>query len=977
MMNWIHKACRMPISVAACLACSLAVPAVAQAQILWANPWTYLDPVQARYGKISATATADGGAILVSGPSSSFNMQALRIDSAGAVVWNASLYGYWGSSGGLYEQEFGPTLVMEDGGAIVSLQSNTSYAYDGDITRLDSNGDIVWSRRTFTDWVARAGGDRIVYGDCDILSAAEIQTGDVIWHHSYRTGSDCGEVTGAVDGVGNVYATFEVRIGSVTTGYRLIKFLADGSIAWNVVRSATNGAAIIGTDGSALYVRSGSELMSVQTSDGTVAWTHPAVNSAVLTEDAPIEPLVISTSSVMRLDSVSGAVRWTANISVCGVGCAAPLVTSDSLVLNSIGTINRLDAQSGAVTWSVPLGDENEEGQSLRWHKFVRLAGGPLLGIAAVGSAGSPIHLQQFDFANGTMLDVIPTPMVALGAHEGVTAMDGTDVFDTAIGADALVQRIRLRRTDSVTGAVLWDNEETRLPANFNTLGYLTYAGPEGIGIGNDAVATASSWQRYGQQGPYGLALVSLHERATGAQRWSVLLWEPEQGLTYASEPKFDDAGNLYVATGTNLVCNFDSYCEHRRLYKFSGVTGQVLWMFDTGDLADEPARGGSYSQVMPPDFDVFGGDVVLSSRFPGTTHTLVRLSGSDGSPQWTSDLFWAEQFDLGFYRQDNDHIVVSSYPEFAKVDVTNAAVVWSAPFSFPPCGNTCNRYGGLVLSDGDLLTVGESDSRPRIQLSHNDGSGTSETWTLEPNDSGLRSIGQDVAQTPSGAVKIRLNRIQRYAPGRLSILAGLDTGSGTLTSQQVLSSGAIDATTDSVSKFLISMPAENRMLFRTYEVGETAPVSNGSGLLDTTITSNGDLTLVATTDNEVAAGEYLAFTLTVNYSGDQPIDGVSVNAGTYIWQGGLSDMICSTQNASNCTLDSRSGTIDATFDIQPGGTVEISGRVRIIQNFELNYFGGVVAGPIGLNESNTINNFWRTTLVPGIFANDFDSPAN
>src|SRR5690606_24732408 len=130
----------------------------------------------------------------------------------------------------------------------------------------------------------------------------------------------------------------------------------------------------------------------------------------------------------------------------------------------------------------------------------------------------------------------------------------------------------------------------------------------------------------------------------------------------------------------------------------------------------------------------------------------------------------------------------------------------------------------------------------------------------------------------------------------------------GAIGSEQVIGSRAIDPTSQDLAPSLIGMPAENRMLFGVFGVDETLPKSLGSGLMDTTITAHGDLTLSVETDQEsVDVGDSLGFRVVANYSGDLPLSGVAVQVGTSTLAS-LSELNCSAQAAANCILDDRSG---------------------------------------------------------------------
>ncbi|HMM68480.1 MAG TPA: hypothetical protein PKC03_16210, partial [Dokdonella sp.] len=90
-------------------------------------------------------------------------------------------------------------------------------------------------------------------------------------------------------------------------------------------------------------------------------------------------------------------------------------------------------------------------------------------------------------------------------------------------------------------------------------------------------------------------------------------------------------------------------------------------------------------------------------------------------------------------------------------------------------------------------------------------------------------------------------------------------------------------------------------------------------------------------------------------------------------WKGGISSVVCTPAGASNCTVDTRFGSVNATFDILPGGSLTIDGQARVVDGAETNYIGVGTYGPTSLSEPDTINNFARSKVIQSLFKNGFD----
>ncbi|WP_139225117.1 hypothetical protein [Dokdonella immobilis] len=77
--------------------------------------------------------------------------------------------------------------------------------------------------------------------------------------------------------------------------------------------------------------------------------------------------------------------------------------------------------------------------------------------------------------------------------------------------------------------------------------------------------------------------------------------------------------------------------------------------------------------------------------------------------------------------------------------------------------------------------------------------------------------------------------------------------------------------------------------------------------------------------------------------------------------------------SAANCVTDARFGGINARFDIQPGGSVAISGGLHDLKSTKRDWIGVGAYRPANLSEPNTLNNLARTAVIQNLFGNGFD----
>lgn len=86
-------------------------------------------------------------------------------------------------------------------------------------------------------------------------------------------------------------------------------------------------------------------------------------------------------------------------------------------------------------------------------------------------------------------------------------------------------------------------------------------------------------------------------------------------------------------------------------------------------------------------------------------------------------------------------------------------------------------------------------------------------------------------------------------------------------------------------------------------------------------MTAQGNLSVTLAMDRtQLQPGENVAFHLNVHYASGASHTGIRLSA-QMPWQSGIELAACS---ATSCVIDTTIGDLDATFDIAPGGHVDI-----------------------------------------------------
>ena len=944
-----------PFKFARAMAIAMASCALAQgtmASPLWQNDWNhtstpFVSSGFSFYGPTAPIAYSSDGDVLFAGVNPSpFNAQVTRLDSAGNLRWVANLDNY--SSQDYYQAN--ALIANDDGSAIVAL-GDGQYPL---IARIAPNGGLAWARKMQAVWMAMLPGGRLATRNCNRTSVLDANTGDVLWERRSAPNSNCSLDGLLVDGLGNIYsAYYQADVLHVE------KFAVDGSPSFQTTGGSTFGGqvgALVGIDDTNFYVRVGPDLRAFRQTDGSVAWTIQPGNyvSGITTKDSPSELVLVGDDSIRRLAADTGMERWSQPLTN---GHFARSVDT-SILVNAGNSLIRLNATTGAIVWSTPLPVVNGDGDPLYWQQFGGLANNRILGLATTYNVNkaAPPFVQPIDYPSGSLLALDPVPFVDQGV-QGNSKVDGTQVISVAHDPSPTGPKLRIRAVDAGTGGTQWETvDDITLGDQFFTPQFWQ---PADFTIKDDLVAVLSTLTRPGNLAPADSAFqIGLYDRTTGSKQWSAVLYEPTQTGTYTVGPDIDADGNVYVVVNIDLACG-SSTCSHTRMYKFSRQSGAILWNTD---------RAGNWLRT----FELFGNDVVLAGPLDGSNKTLARLSGVDGSELWSTTLFSGDGSYFGFYRVDPQHVIFSSEQNNAKIDVSTGAAAWTVASA--PYGCTfCSASGFITLPNGDALTALGVNSTPVVRRFHNDGSGIVEQWVLSPASPILSQSAHSPLLTPSGNIELMLRRSLLSTSISFQYIARFDPTTGTVLGQQLVTPMPLDAASASRYWYPLSWPTDGSVLATSTSIEAPSPATTGLALIDTSVLASGDLSASLTVDTSAASpGQDVGFHMTVNYTGDQPITSAHL-FGYLPWQGGISSVVCTPVSASNCSVDTRFGSVNATFDILPGGSLTIDGQARVIDGAETNYIGVGTYGPTSLSEPDTINNFARSKVIQSLFKNGFD----
>jgi hypothetical protein len=952
------------VAIGACLA--LAAPVAAgelwRSDVVVSAPPT-LDafvPAPASGKPAAAVAFADDGDVVYGAlAASTLDVEVVRVRADGSIRWHYAL----GASA--VPQTITALLADADGGATFALADPLDDDRSNRIVHVDANGQTSWSRALPAGWLARLPSGRIAsagYTHLDVLDAA---SGDVVWQRTLsRVGN--GAVGGLAIDATDLYVSSTLGDGSVRTR----KYDGGGALQWEAATPGASGGVVAAGAGK-VYVRTGPQLQALDAADGHAAWSSFAGGNGIvrLSGDAAAEPIVATAYSVSRLAAGDGSTRWSTPFA----DIRSVDVLGDALLVATSSARARLDIDSGAILWSVAYAD------------------GPRLpfgfgpgGAAQARALSRPIATapgiaraidERVDLANGAGAASVQVAAIEHGIDSASVLADDGHVLEAGASQQIDGPRLQLRAIDRASGVAPWQVDDAIAPPGGGFSASTRRARPA-IAWASGVLAVAQVIGDTGRcSGSPGWVRIATYASANGARRWASWLRDADAAFCpYVSEPVVDDAGNVFASVVTLVACQGPSLgCQRRTLYKLGASDGAVLWRHD------ESVDAGMEGLVLEPRvLALSGADVVVPGGFLDAPATALRVSGVDGSVAWSSHVFdehWPGDSldrlgDGSFVAYGGDD---TSY-SWARLDPATGVATWTSAVPWVPCyGAGCSGYGtSLVLPGDDKLVPFQRDYAPWLKRQHNDGSGLVDEWMLGAASPILSSWVRQILRDSSGQLHAYLRRGHRFT-GSVSFIAALDA-QGNLLGQQAFYPYDGDPLDAWSYPEPLAMPAPDRILARTLAARPPLPTTSGVALFDTSVTARGNLAVALDTDRmRVGADMPLTFHLRVTYTGDAPIAGVRLVA-NLPWASGITGTTCVVQSGGACSLDTRTGNVRATFDLAPGGTVDVSGSVRVLDaDRETPAITATTYGPIGLSESDTIDNFARVDLIQSLFVDGFD----
>ncbi|MET0232027.1 MAG: PQQ-binding-like beta-propeller repeat protein [Rhodanobacteraceae bacterium] len=928
----------------------------------WQSDWRFEAPPTLAHGVPSFDSTAaafaaNGDIVLAGGSYSYADFQITRVGPDGALRWSTNV----GAGRILREVSARAIIATADGGAFVAL----GVAYDvgllviePQIVRIGPLGELLWVRGIPADAIVELAPDRLVAAGCGTVTMLDATTGDALW----QVPGDCigrNRSTLAVDESGTSYAT---TVEGLTT--HVVSLTRDGVLRWDIEAPDAN---VLGLSGNPLYLQTPDALSAIDAGSGAENWTVSVRGPAVLVGASSI-PVIANadTALVQRLAPDTGLPVWSTPLS------ESALYALDEDHVLAVAGLNAdlLDVANGVAAWSVDLPASDTLGSPLGYFDFGGEASGTFVAFASgSGRAPVPPFLQRVALADGALTSVLSMPDVPQGDIGGDSAINPAGAMGgTQIGWSNGASDVRTRRLDPATGATLWERIE--MPS-FD-LGGAPSQVYSLTGLSADAIVTVAAANIFGGTASVGegAAWVGVHDLAGGALRWQTILGDADHGELRISNPEFDSSGNVLVDIGARVPCTSErgSQCGRRTLYKLSGTDGHVVWQ--------------SIEDVVAPGIYVVGSTLVLDGDdpillgplFDGSNSPALRfVDGSTGVLRWTSSVFARD--DLAAVIPAPDGVLVASQGEgWAKLATATGTPLWSGPEFAAECRPICRpAAASVLLTDGDLLVGGDRSKAAIVTRLSGHGSGTFTTWRLDRDAPDVQSFVSAMSVDASGTTWLDVVRRSFTGPGGLTVLARFDPANGAVLGEQVLGDRFGDFFEPVLAGDWLAGPEQGRLVLASTSVQAPQPSATGNAVIDTTVTATGNLELSIDSEN-APVGSLAAFDARVAYSGDVQVERVHLNLYAP-WGSGVRDVECTGTGASSCTVETRGGNAIATVDLAPGSVVHVTGTTLVlgIAQTDAAQITGVVFGPPGLVESDTLDNFAGGPPRDAIFTDGFD----
>ena len=875
----------------------------------------------------------------------------LRLSPDGVVRWTAKI--------SAYEPENPPALwPAADGGAFFAHRDS------GRTIKLDSSGLIEWTRSVPVEQFVDLPDNRLAAVSCAQVSALEVGSGEVAWQVRLPGRERYCRVSGsASDASGNILLSTESQDIYSVTASRVYRLDGQGRLLWEY-QPDTGRPRLLGFDSGRAYLADEGILLALDLANGAVLWQSSVGHEkALLVPGDPVVPVVINGSTVHALDAATGQLLWSQSLDpVDGVS-----VIGNALLLTTANGLHKLDALSGAVQWTAILPNADSQGHPvLEWLALGGLAQGQFTALARVaGTVSQPAPLlQRIDFASG-VLTTQPTMPVLNQADWGEVIQVGDEMISMTVEQDPLAMRYRVSKLDADSGTPIWSH--TELPTMSGLVGGAFGAGFN-LGANNERIAAVI---HEGSEVEDSL-LVAAWNRADGTPLWRTKLngleiWDQTQ----ASDPVIDANNNVWVSLATYVECTWPDICARYMLYKLDGTNGSILWQ--NGELL-------VYQMEPPylsiPVFKLIEGDVLLE-RF----YDLYRLNGLDGSVLWTASTLETGGVHSLHIASDGD-IVLTGFLGWGRLDSADGSVIWFSNAPAYACApfNPCRYVQTHEMPNGDLLQVGiraaaNYINEPMVALLHPENGGSFEVW-FPDSSTPLVSRIQHVAVDSENRIWMQIREDLGGSNLRMRYLTRFDPVAGTWIGRQFVS----NYSTNWVSPYQaltewLGPPQDGRLPVQTFERASPQLGHYAVGVVDTRVIATGNLSVTASLDPGPAMpGEEVAFQVSARYLGTAALNAVALNI-ALPWSSGVSALECSSGTVGHlCSIEQRDGDLHVTANFQPGGRLDVSGKVKALDSdSELQRLNAIVQGPIGLLEQDSSDNTITLGVAQSLFHNGFD----
>lgn len=483
MSRWMSLILVSLILVARAGPCAWAAPASTHGvEPLWSTDVSEVIPYTATYGSTGHVLLQNGNAFMVAGESGRHGLAGLVVVGAGGLVTNAQ-FGHRPELGG----RLIPTAVLATQGNRVLLAMTELDPARSLVAMVDTDGYLRWA-------LPQHGGQArfLPNGDVLIATGNELMRingsdGDRMWVRNLLELNPYAEEVNfqlptTIDDRLPLALAFRER--TIDGGERfpdplLVSLSAvNGSVLWRLPRAPAPGRVFEACAPLQLSIEHVSAFFEVVGSqvdvvmerrnsfNGTLAWSTRIPD--VEYSDGPcglvgsISLYALSTrgkttgTTLVALNH-AGALQWrttlpsTAPTSLRAAADGALLAASWQLRPGGYATVaERRRVSDGSVDWSFEI-----PARDIDW----RVIGSELRIAWSEGAGAARLHLQRRAPATGALIDAVQAQAVAQSLRPSAVKLIDSDPYALMAGLGPDLRGLRVRRLDTQTGAVVWQQE--------------------------------------------------------------------------------------------------------------------------------------------------------------------------------------------------------------------------------------------------------------------------------------------------------------------------------------------------------------------------------------------------------------------------------------------------------------------------------------------------------------------------------------